>query len=215
MLHYIKKLIEQGEHQQLDFKFEISDAKKIARSLVAFANTDGGRLLVGVKDNGAITGVRSDEEVYMIGTAAHLYCKPEVQFTAQNHLVDGKVVVECVVEPSKQKPHFAPDKDNQWTAYIRVKDENMAANNVMLQVWEKLNQPEGVYLKYTDAEQMLLAYLEHHGRVSFIKASRIAKTSKNKTETLLVNLIALGLIEPVVEDHKFQYQLKSKGNFTF
>jgi predicted HTH transcriptional regulator len=54
---YIKNLIKQGEHQQLDFKFEITDSKKIARSLVAFANTDGGKLLIGVKDNGAIAGV--------------------------------------------------------------------------------------------------------------------------------------------------------------
>jgi predicted HTH transcriptional regulator len=54
---YIKNLIKQGEHQQLDFKFEITDSKKIARSLVAFANTDGGKLLIGVKDNGAIAGM--------------------------------------------------------------------------------------------------------------------------------------------------------------
>ena len=62
--HPIEALIEQGEHQQLDFKFEVSDSKKIARTLSAFANTDGGRLLIGVKDNGAISGVRSEEEYY-------------------------------------------------------------------------------------------------------------------------------------------------------
>ena len=62
--HPIEELIAQGEHQQLDFKFEVSDSKKIARTLSAFANTDGGRLLIGVKDNGAIAGVRSDEEYY-------------------------------------------------------------------------------------------------------------------------------------------------------
>ena len=56
MDNYIKNLIAEGEHQQLDFKFEIRDTKKIARSLVAFANTNGGKLLVGVKDNGVITG---------------------------------------------------------------------------------------------------------------------------------------------------------------
>ncbi|MDP4292685.1 MAG: ATP-binding protein [Bacteroidota bacterium] len=72
MSKYIRKLIEQGEHQQQDFKFEISDARKIARSLAAFANTDGGRLLVGVKDNGAIAGVRSNEEFYMVELAAQL-----------------------------------------------------------------------------------------------------------------------------------------------
>ena len=67
MLHH---LIAQGEHQQQDFKYEISDARKIARTLSAFANTEGGRLLIGVKDNGKIAGVRSDEEIYMGEAAA-------------------------------------------------------------------------------------------------------------------------------------------------
>ena len=75
---YIYKLIEEGEHQQQDFKFEISDARKIAKSLSAFSNTDGGRLLIGVKDNGKIAGVRSEEEIYMIEAAAKLYCQPQV-----------------------------------------------------------------------------------------------------------------------------------------
>ena len=56
---YIHALIAEGEHQQQDFKFEISDARKIAKTLSAFANTDGGKLLIGVKDNGKIAGVRS------------------------------------------------------------------------------------------------------------------------------------------------------------
>ena len=50
---YIHALIAEGEHQQQDFKFEISDARKIAKTLSAFANT---------KDNGKIAGVRSEEE---------------------------------------------------------------------------------------------------------------------------------------------------------
>ena len=73
---YIHALIAEGEHQQQDFKFEISDARKIAKTLSAFANTDGGKLLIGVKDNGKIAGVRSDEEQYMIEAAAGLYCSP-------------------------------------------------------------------------------------------------------------------------------------------
>ena len=63
---YIHALRVEGEHQQQDFKFEISDARKIAKTLSAFANTDGGRLLIGVKDNGKIAGVRSEEEVVLI-----------------------------------------------------------------------------------------------------------------------------------------------------
>ena len=75
----IAELIAQGENQQLDFKFEINSASKIAKSLVAFANTDGGKLLIGVKDNGLIAGIRTDEEVYMLESAAKLYSNPPVE----------------------------------------------------------------------------------------------------------------------------------------
>ncbi|MCK7530152.1 MAG: ATP-binding protein [Marinilabiliales bacterium] len=80
---YINALIQLGENQRLDFKFEISDAKKMARTFSAFANTDGGKLLIGVKDNGRITGIRSEEEIYMAESSAHLYCKPAVEYHNQ------------------------------------------------------------------------------------------------------------------------------------
>ena len=76
----------------LDFKFEISDSRKIARTFVAFANTDGGRLLVGVKDNGAIAGVRTEEEFYMVEGASRLYCHPEIPLKIKQW-IDRKSVV--------------------------------------------------------------------------------------------------------------------------
>ncbi len=213
--NYISGLIAEGEHQMLDFKFAVSDAKKIARSLVAFANTDGGRLLIGVKDNGIIAGVRSDEEVYMIETAAHIYCKPEVEFSIKNHKVIGKQVVEVIVEPSNVKPHYAPGKNNKWTAYIRVKDENQIANKVIIKVWERQTRPKGVYLKYSDAEKCLLTYIEHNDMITFSKACRIAKANHNKVENMLANFIAIGIIEPVFNEHKVAYRITTTGNFTF
>ena len=51
--YFIHRLIQEGEHEHQDFKFQISDARKIARSISAFANNDGGRLLIGVREKGA------------------------------------------------------------------------------------------------------------------------------------------------------------------
>ena len=98
---YIHVLIAEGEHQQQDFKFEISDARKIAKTLSAFSNTDGGRLLIGVKDNGKIAGVRSDEEKYMIEAAAQLYCLPEVHYSMQTFHVDGRSVLVVQIDESE------------------------------------------------------------------------------------------------------------------
>ena len=110
-IHPIEALIEQGEHQQLDFKFEVSDSKKIARTLSAFANTDGGRLLIGVKDNGNISGVRSEEEYYMIEAASRMYTRPEVPFEATRWEVNGKTVLEV---------YIAPSPDNLWSVCLLI-----------------------------------------------------------------------------------------------
>ena len=111
---YIHALIAEGEHQQQDFKFEISDARKIAKTLSAFANTDGGRLLIGVKDNGKIAGVRSEEEKYMIEAAAQLYCIPEVEYTMQTYIVEGRL--RRVLR--ERKGRKIPDRDAEGRTRI-------------------------------------------------------------------------------------------------
>jgi len=157
---YLRALIAEGEHQQLDFKFEISDARKIARTLSAFSNTEGGRLLIGVKDNGRISGVRSDEEYYMAESAATLYCKPEVAFETRNHQVDGKSVLEIYIPPVAKKPVYARDHDNRWMAYVRVDDENILADIVQLEVWKEEHKSRGKLIEFTRNEAFLLNYLE-------------------------------------------------------
>ena len=86
---YIQRLIAEGEHEQQDFKFQISDAHKIAHSISAFANNAGGRLLVGVKDNGSIAGLRSEEDLYMLEAAAQLYCRPAVELEMTAFACEG------------------------------------------------------------------------------------------------------------------------------
>src|SRR4030043_975988 len=110
MESYLKKLIEEGESQKLDFKFRISDCKKIARTLSSFSNSDGGRILIGVRDNGSIAGIQSDEEVYMVDTAAHLFCRPEIIFTVKQHFTGGKTIVEVEVAKGNKRPYQAKEQ---------------------------------------------------------------------------------------------------------
>ena len=133
---YIQELIKEGEHQQQDFKFEISDVCKIAKSLSAFANTDGGRLLIGVKDNGKIAGVHSEEEQYMIQAAAELYCVPPIAYELTTYIAEGKQVLLADIKRTEKRPVYAKGENGKLLAYIRVADENILATPVHLRYWQ-------------------------------------------------------------------------------
>jgi predicted HTH transcriptional regulator len=207
--HHIQNLISEGEHQQLDFKFEISDARRIARTLVAFANTDGGRLLIGVKDNGSIAGMRSDEEFYMVESAAQMYCRPPVDFDVKEWTVNGKVVLEVVIKKSSQRPHYAAHRDGKWMVYIRVGDQNLLANRVLLKVWSKDKHLKGVFLKFTETEKMLLDYLETNEFITLSKFTRLAGISRLKAEDILVKFILLKTIRIIFTAQNTLYTLRS------
>ncbi len=207
MTSYIKDLIREGEHQQLDFKFEISDSRKIARSLVAFANTDGGVLLVGVKDNGAIAGVRSDEEFFMVEAAASMYCRPEISFSTREWHVDGKLVLEIRVDKSPSRPHSAPDKDGHWKVFVRVQDQNLLANKVLLQVWKHRKSGKSVNIRYRDQEAILMHLLKENGQVSLSQFCRHAGIPAYIAEKILVNFILLDIIKMDITEKQTYYRL--------
>lgn len=194
MSDHIQKLILEGEHQQLDFKFEISDSKKIARSLVAFANTDGGRLLVGVKDNGAIAGVRSDEEINMIEAASQMYCVPEVLYETHEWVINGKCVLEVIVPPSKKIKHKALDKNNEYKIFVRSKDKNLVADPILLKVWKKQNNSCEARVNFTETEMILLKYLTDHKKITLDEFRNLARIKKKTAETILINFILMGII---------------------
>jgi len=196
MADYIKQLIAEGEHQHLEFKFEVSDFRKIARTLVAFANTGGGSLLIGVKDNGAIAGMRSEEEYFMVEGAARIYCKPEINFSVREWQVDGKKVLEVIIKEGVQKPYLAQDADGDWLAYVRQGDENFKAHRVMLKVWKRKGEGLSTTIKFRRPEKTLLEYLEMNQFITISRFRRLAGLRSEEAEAILVSFHMLGLIKP-------------------
>ena len=197
MSKYLQKLILEGEHQQQDFKYCINDSKKIAKSLVAFANTKGGRLLIGVKDNGRVAGVSTDEEYYMVESAAKIYSDPSINFSTKEWQHEGKKVLEISVVCSNNKPHYAMDHSGKWLAYVRIDDENVLAHKIQLEVWKKLKSSKGIYISYSDDEKFLIEHLQQFTTISFSKFMRRAQLSRKKAEEILSNFVILEIIKMI------------------
>lgn len=215
MSEYIKQLIAQGENQRLDFKFEISDSRKIARSLVAFANTDGGKLLVGVKDNGVIAGVRSDEEYHMVEAAAQLFCRPEVVFHTKEWNVGGKKVLEVIVPKDKTEKHKAPDKNDAFKVFVRVHDQNLLADPLLLEVWKRQRSAAPVRVSLAETEMWLLQFLETNESISLALFMQEAMVSKQKASLILVNFVLLGIIDMQMSEKGTKFVLKEPNYQAF
>ena len=209
--YYIQKLIDEGEHVHQDFKFAISDARKIAKSISAFSNTEGGRLLVGVKDNGKIAGVRSEEEIYMIEAAAKMYCTPEVNISNKIFRVQGKDVLEVSIEESKNKPVCAIDENNKPWAYVRINDENILADTVFLNRWKHNKQEEKVIVAYSEREKYLLDILSKNKELTLNQCSRLSRIPRITTSRLLADFIRFDLVEQIFREHTFYFRLKEEN----
>jgi predicted HTH transcriptional regulator len=210
MGRYIHNLISGGEGLQLDFKYCISDPQKIARTLSAFSNTAGGKLLIGVRDNGSLAGVRSDEELYMIDAAARLHCDPEVTIRTRNHTINGKNILEVEVPKSKIIPVKAKDEHGRWKAYFRQKDQNFMADRVKLQVWRRSAKARGLLLRFEETETLLLNHLRNSSPVTVAEFRVLAGISSRVAEKILSNFILCGLIEYEANERGIVYRLSNE-----
>ena len=192
---YIHALIAEGEHQQQDFKFEISDARKIARSISAFANNDGGRLLIGVKDNGVIAGVKNEEDIYVVEEAASLYCSPEIELRFTAFRVDGGLtVIRAEIEAAAdRRPVMVCEADGRMRAYYRVADENIAAPDLMVRSWRESST--GQLLRLTDAERSAMTLLDSCGYLTAESLATHAAISVSTASDIIISLHAMGLVK--------------------
>jgi predicted HTH transcriptional regulator len=204
---YVKDLIKQGENQQLDFKFEISSARKMAKTFSAFANTGGGKLLIGVKDNGRISGIRSEEEAYMAESAAHVFCRPAVEYSLKKWVVEGKQILEVEIPISRNRPHFARDEKGEWIAYVRVGDQNIKADRILISVWKRESRSTGILLNYGRDEKTLINFLTENDRITFSRFVRIARISRMRAENILIKLILLKVVNMEITEKTLFFRL--------
>ena len=210
MGRYIHNLISGGEGLNLDFKYCISDPKKIARTLSAFSNTAGGKLLIGVRDNGSLAGVRSDEEYYMIDAAARLHCDPEVTVITRNHTINGKNILEVDVPKSAVIPVKAKDEHGRWKAYFRQNDQNFMADRVILQVWRRSSTSRGLLLRFEETENLLLNHLRTEGRITVEEFRWLTGIKSRSAEKILSDFILCGLITYEASEKGIFYRLSNE-----
>ena len=206
----LRKMVAEGEHETQDFKFTVNDPRKIARSISAFANNSGGHLLIGVDDNGNLKGVRSEEDIYVVESAASIYCKPEceIEFTALKN-TGGGIIIKARVEPALNKPIYVKEEGNKLRAYYRVADENIAAHPLMVKYWKYSGSVDDAIVFGADSSRTSLLDLLSGGPLDIESIFLRVPMSKVKAESTMLELLSMKLIEFEYINRRFCLKLKT------
>ena len=200
-LHELKRLVSEGEHQQLEFKRKANHPERIVRELVAFANTDGGILLIGVDDDGGIYGTKTPEgDLHALEMAIEQYVRPKIRIrSAFVRINDRRKVLIISVKSSRRRPHFLREEQKK-VAYVRFRDMSMRASREMTEVLRPYRR--GVKIAFGEPEKRILEHLSEAEAVTLPEAQKVLSSSRRKTAGLLIQLVRAGLvnIEPTEKE---------------
>jgi ATP-dependent DNA helicase RecG len=121
----ISELLSQGENNAIEFKSEGVSTDSLAKEIVAFANTQGGSILIGVEDNGAISGIHTHPKIEeWIANIARQNVVPPIQVSTIIETLQNRQVAHIIVPKGKDKPY----QTNKNQYLVRVGSTNRTAS---------------------------------------------------------------------------------------
>jgi len=191
------KLVEEGESSSVEFKRKFSSPLKIAKEMVAFANSKGGYILFGIDDDRKIVGVESEKgELELINTAAKFYCEPEIEYTTEIICIKNVDVVVISIKESSKKPHriVTDESDIEKKVYIRYNDKSILASKETVNILKNSNNSKPLKITFGKIEKTLFEFLEENDRITVKGFKKLANISERRASRTLVNLVRAEVI---------------------
>jgi predicted HTH transcriptional regulator len=200
------KIIERGEGLNIEFKRTIGHAEKIAKSIAAFANTSGGVLLIGVEDNGVVSGVKSElKELQKLEKASTEYLDPPVALYIKSELIQGRKILRVDVAESLDKPHLVQNHSGVRMIYIRVKDKSVPVPRLL---FEGTTDVEVKSLLDSRHVKSLIQYLKEHDFINTKEYAKMINISEKRSNRMLQDLAAKQVLIKHVRNKNESYSLK-------
>lgn len=195
------EMIEGGESLTVEFKQRFSGYDKIAKELIAFANTRGGFLFLGVDDDKSIYGIEGEKaDAELIKETAEKYCEPPVKYELINFEIDRKDILIVRVFESDIKPHRIQDylqELNLATAevYVRVNDKSVPAGKEMIKILQAQSRGSGLTnYSISRDEKIVFDYLENHETITAAELSRYGNISYRRASRTLIKLVRADML---------------------
>ena len=186
----LKKLVAQGEGPLLEFKRKASYPDKIVREMIAFANTRGGTLLLGIGDDGSRPGLKYPEGESHVIHQALKKCRPSIPVTETFIPIgNARTVIRYHIEESDKKPHYLLEANAYKECFVRVNDQSIKASREVREIVKRARKKKDIRFYYGEHEKFLMQYLDANPAITlkkFIELSGLKPFYASKKLVLLV-----------------------------
>jgi len=213
----LRDLVSRGEGQTLEFKRKASHPEKIVREMIAFANTYGGVLLVGIGDDKSIPGLKYPEDESYVIHKELKNCKPPLDFTETFiPLGDNRTVIQYVIEESTKKPHTLKTTDNDKESFVRVDDKSIKASREVREIARRAQRKKDIRFNYGEYETLLMKYLDENPNITLKKFQEVSGLNRFRASKKLILLVLADVLRISPHEKGDVYQLafsvKAKNN---
>lgn len=206
----LHNLVQMGETAFVEFKQKVASPEKLAREIAAFANCDGGMILIGVGDRGELIGLETYlEEEFWLQKAAAEECIPPVNITVELFQHGQRDILIVKVPEAEQKPVYVKGHKRR-KVYVRVQDASVEASDEYIEVLKQGSSAEGVTFEYGEKEQILFRYLKEYSEITVKEFSNIAYINTYRASKILINLVSAGVLDLFERDGKAHYTFSVK-----
>lgn len=189
-IQQLRNLVANGEGGTLEFKRKAAYPDKIVREMIAFANTRGGILLVGIADDGSIPGLKYPEDDSHVIRKALTQCKPPLPVTEMFIPIGGsRTVIQYQISESTRKPHYRLTEEQQKESFVRVDDKSIKASREIREISRRTLQKKDIRFQYGDHEKLLMQYLDEHKTITLKKFCEISGLKRFYASKKLIILV--------------------------
>lgn len=210
-LQELEDLVSKGEGQLLEFKKKASFPEKIVKEMVAFANTDGGQLLVGVDDDGALSGLKfAEEDRFVIDNAIRTHIKPGIKCESELIPISRKrsILHYQVFESQKKPSYYLVDPNKRGTAYVRVNDKSVQASREMVEILKRSKNKKSYPVRVGEHEQLLFRHIEEHGKTTLQRFMEVSGLSRYRASRILIALVVSNILRIEIDEKADYFSMK-------
>lgn len=205
----VQSLVQKGEGLRIEFKKKAAFPEKIVREVIALANTEGGFLIIGVDDDGTISGQRHiEEEIFVMKRAISEMIFPPVSYELNTVFINPKKGLAIFTFPkSDHRPHYLKE-DGKRKTYFRVNDRSIQASRELVEILRRGKKPRDVVFTYGEKENLLMKHLENHEKITVREFQRLANLPRFLASKTLVRLVLANVIEIQPQEKEDFFSIK-------